>query len=122
MFQLLTAPNKTFELELQLAPNEFYAYDNKVGILVQDPDPVQFLTIENKNSATKINEIILSSEMYGGNDRRLQDEEEAVDWSEFDWDASSEGEGAQEPVEAFPGLSELPGIRVSINLADKTKT
>ena len=46
MFPLTTHASKTLKLELQLAPNEFFAYDNKVGILKQDPDPVQFLTIE----------------------------------------------------------------------------
>ena len=58
MFQFATAANTTYDVELQLAPNEFFAYDNKVGILVQDPDPVQFLTIENKNFAKLPNEII----------------------------------------------------------------
>ena len=72
MFQLLTAPNKTLEVELQLAPNKFFAHDNKVGILVQDPDPVQFLTIENKNVASTINERIMTDEItYGSNGRRL---------------------------------------------------
>ena len=43
-----SSANSTTQLTLELAPNEFLAHDNKVGIYKQEPEPVTFFSIEKK--------------------------------------------------------------------------
>ena len=47
-FQTKSAFSNTNIITLDVAPNEFMAYDNKIGILSSEPEPYNFFSIENK--------------------------------------------------------------------------
>lgn len=75
MLSLVSSPNKTLELTLELAPNEFLAHDNRIGILPQDPDPIQFLTIEDKEVRTVNTELITPQDVWTTDEKDLSEDD-----------------------------------------------
>ena len=46
-FQITTWDLWRNDFIVQLGPNEFYDYDDKFGLIAQEPDPETFFSIEN---------------------------------------------------------------------------